>query len=555
MVRPTQFLHPRREPSALLQAATVLLWRDGPQGPEVLMTRRSMQASFAPGAFVFPGGGIDDTDVDAHRLSERRSTQSDLRLTQALAAIRESYEELGIVIADDANGQPVTDAHLAQLDRNQAFYPQVQALGWRLRADRVWVLAHWITDRDMPKRFDVPFLAARMPEGQVPVADEREQFEPIWIRPEDAVQRHAQGQFFMIFPTLRTLERLRGFANVDALFEAFVSEQPLFVSCPRAGKRSGREARFMESDSPFGEVALTCPDGQIVHDLTWQTEQAVPLLRHVQRLTAPNASLMTGPGTNTYVIGDDACGYIVIDPGPADAAHVQRLWALTGQRLRHIVCTHSHPDHSPGAALLQALAQQAGLTVPTWGLPSGPMARPDSVWQPDRLLPDGEQLQVGTDGHTHTLQALHTPGHTANHLCLLLVEDALIFSGDHVLNGSTTVVPPGDGNMTDYLESLDRLHDLIQHHRVGFLLPAHGHVLGNWAGEPFDAAQRVQALKQHRLAREAKIAHAMQQHPEGDLDDWLPLAYDDVPAAVWPVAKLSLQAHVERLQALKASAP
>jgi recombination protein RecT len=80
-------------------------------------------------------------------------------------------------------------------------------------------------------------------------------------------------------------------------------------------------------------------------------------------------------------------------------------------------------------------------------------------------------------------------------------------------------------------------------------------VLGNWAGEPFDAAQRVQALKQHRLAREAKIAHAMQQHPEGDLDDWLPLAYDDVPAAVWPVAKLSLQAHVERLQALKASAP
>ncbi len=548
MVRPTQFLHPQREPSPLLNAATVLMWRDGPQGPEVLMTRRSMQASFAPGAFVFPGGGIDDSDTAAHALSLRRSTQSDLRLTQALAAIRESFEELGIVIADQADGQPVTAQDIARLDRQAPFYDQVKALGWRLRADQVWVLAHWITDRDMPKRFDVPFLAARMPQGQIPVADEREQFEPIWIRPEDAVQRHAEGQFFMIFPTLRTLERLRGFASVDALFDAFVSEQPLFVSCPRAGKRAGEIARFMESDSPFGEVALTCPDGQIVHSLDWQSEQAVDLLAHVKRLTAPNTSVMTGPGTNTYLVGDDQTGYIVIDPGPADVTHVERLWQLTGAHLRHIVCTHSHPDHSPAAALLQAKAQAAGLEVATWGMPSGPHARADSVWQPDRVLGDGDELSVHAHGIEHTLVAIHTPGHTANHLCFLLKEDALLFSGDHVLNGSTTVVPPRDGSMSDYLDSLDKLLVLIQAHRVGFILPAHGHVLGNWPHQPHDAHERVQALKHHRLAREAKIAQVMQAMPEGDLDDWLPMAYDDVPAAIWPVARLSLQAHVERLQ-------
>jgi hypothetical protein len=83
---------------------------------------------------------------------------------------------------------------------------------------------------------------------------------------------------------------------------------------------------------------------------------------------------------------------------------------------------------------------------------------------------------------------------------------------------------------------------------VGFILPAHGHVLGNWPGQPHDARERVVALKQHRLAREAKIAQVMQAMPEGDLDDWLPMAYDDVPAAIWPVARLSLQAHVERLK-------
>ena len=176
---------------------------------------------------------------------------------------------------------------------------------------------------------------------------------------------------------------------------------------------------------------------------------------------------------------------------------------------------------------------------------SGPHSRHDSQFTPERELADGEQLLLcGPAGETrHTLRVLHTPGHAANHLCLLLEEDGLLFSGDHVLNGSTTVVAPPDGNMNDYLDSLDRLLAACAQWQVGFILPAHGHVLGA-------AAQAIERLKAHRLAREAKVAAAMRALPDGQLDDWVRLAYDDAPERLWPVAKLSLQAHVQRIESL-----
>ena len=138
-----------------------------------------------------------------------------------------------------------------------------------------------------------------------------------------------------------------------------------------------------------------------------------------------------------------------------------------------------------------------------------------------------------------------TPGHAANHLCLVLLQDGLLFSGDHILNGSTTVVDPPDGNMTTYLDSLDILSAACKEHDIEFILPAHGYVLGQ-------AASAIGQLKAHRLKREAKIMAVMQSNPGGSLDDWVPLAYDDVDARIWPVAKRSLQAHVERIQSIKA---
>ena len=546
MARPSQLLYPQREPAPTRPAATVLLLRDSASGIEVLMTRRSMRASFAPGAYVFPGGGVDAADAAAHGQSTRRATQSELHLTQAIAAIRESFEELGVLLARHADGRYATTADIAALDRNAPFVAQCSARGLTLAGDQVFVLAHWITDRDLPRRFDVPFLVARMPEGQSPVADETEQFEPVWVRPADALARHEAGGFFMIFPTIRTLQRLRQFNTVDAVLQACaVSEQPLWTSCPRAGLLAGAEARYMEMDAPYGELALTSPDGQMVHSLDWQTAQPVALLKNLMRLTAPNPGVMTGPGTNSYLVGDPATGYIAIDPGPADPDHLARLWRAAGGNIRMIVCTHSHPDHSPGALPLQALCANK---PPILGLPSAPTARAASTFTPDRALRNQELLALtgkGSEGEiTHTLKIIHTPGHAANHLCLVLLEDGLLFSGDHILNGSTTVVDPPDGEMTAYLDSLDQLSSACDDHQIEFILPAHGYVLGQ-------AKTAIAQLKSHRLRREAKILSVMQAQPDGTLDDWVALAYDDVDARIWPVAKRSLLAHVERIRVLQ----
>ena len=538
MVRPQQLLHPQREPAVTRPAATVLLLRDSPQGIEVLMTRRSLTASFAPGAYVFPGGGIDTLDAASHAHAQRRPTQNDLRLTQAIAAIRESFEELGVLLAYRTDFSMATANDIGLLDRSQPFAAQCAAQGLKLAADQVFVLAHWITDRDLPKRFDVPFLVARMPEGQTPVADESEQFEPVWVRPADAIKRHEAGDFFIIFPTIRTLQRLIPYPNVQAVLDACAShDEPLWTSCPRAGWLGGKEERYMEHEAPYGELALTSPDGQIVHHLDWQSDHPVALLKNVLRLTAPNPGVMTGPGTNTYWVGDPHSGYIVIDPGPADPAHLDKIWRATSGQIRMIVCTHSHLDHSPGAKPLQALCKDSALGVPpVLGLPSASTANAQSQFTPDRALAHHEVLKVGE----HSLKVLHTPGHAANHLCLALLEDGLLFSGDHVLNGSTTVINPPDGNMNDYLDSLDLLASECRAHNLAFILPAHGHVLGF-------AEHAITQLKAHRLKREAKVMAAMRALPHGSLNEWVALAYDDVPERLWPVAARSLQAHVDRI--------
>jgi recombination protein RecT len=317
--------------------------------------------------------------------------------------------------------------------------------------------------------------------------------------------------------------------------------------------------------------------GPIPAPTDWQTDTPVALLKNVLRLTAPNPGFMTGPGTNSYLVGDAATGFMAIDPGPADAEHLQRLWQAachpdgSGGNISMIVCTHSHPDHSPGAKPLQALCAHGGQTgangattattpaVPSiLGLPSASTARAASAFIPDRPLRDSEVLRLAATGltsqHTstmgaangacHSLRVVFTPGHAANHVCLLLEEDGLLFSGDHILNGSTTVIDPPDGHMGHYLQSLDRLSAQCTELQVEFILPAHGHVISN-------ALAAIAHLKTHRLTREAKIAAVIQANPNGDLDQWLPLAYDDVDPRIWPVAKRSLLAHVEHLQQLQ----
>jgi glyoxylase-like metal-dependent hydrolase (beta-lactamase superfamily II) len=199
-----------------------------------------------------------------------------------------------------------------------------------------------------------------------------------------------------------------------------------------------------------------------------------------------------------------------------------------GSKLEAIICTHAHQDHSPGAAPLKSLTG-----APILGRPTGPDFNPAWKFTPERTLHDGDQIRVGDT----TLRVLHTPGHTEHHLCLLMEEDEILLSGDHILNGSTTVITPPDGNMRDYLQSLERLRD----ERFELIAPAHGHILGRGKFE-------IDRLIAHRYKRENKVIDALMALPGSNLDELVELAYDDTPRVLYDAAKRSLLAHLLKLR-------
>jgi len=253
----------------------------------------------------------------------------------------------------------------------------------------------------------------------------------------------------------------------------------------------------------------------------------VRLDEFVQRVTAPNPGVMTGPGTNAYIVGTDALA--LIDPGPVSASHLAAMLDVVDKRLKWILCTHTHLDHSPGVGPLKAAtgAQVLGFgRVPEDG-------RQDTSFKPDRALADGDVVDCGA----FRLRAVHTPGHASNHLCYLFENTGILFSGDHVMQGSTVVISPPDGDMVVYLKSLERLFAL----ELAAFAPGHGHVID----KPHDEVRKLIA---HRMKREAKVIDAFGKKNPATLDELLPLAYEDVPPRIHPVARRSLHAHVLKLR-------
>ena len=246
----------------------------------------------------------------------------------------------------------------------------------------------------------------------------------------------------------------------------------------------------------------------------------------VRRLVARNPSVMTGPGTNTYLIGDGP--YLVIDPGPEDPVHVDRIIAETGGRIQAVLATHTHPDHSPAAG---AIAGATGAKV--LGRPAPEHGRQDVGFAPGRVLQDGDQIAIGT----RSLRAFHTPGHASNHLCYLLEGTGLLFTGDHLMQGSTVVIGPPDGSMGDYLRSLRRL----QHEPVSRIAPGHGFVIE-------DAQAEIVRIIAHRLQREAKVVERLGRAGAVNIDTLVTSVYDDVDPRLHPVAKGSLLAHLLKLE-------
>jgi glyoxylase-like metal-dependent hydrolase (beta-lactamase superfamily II) len=257
-------------------------------------------------------------------------------------------------------------------------------------------------------------------------------------------------------------------------------------------------------------------------------EHGIPfrLNTRVRRLVAPNPGVMTGPGTNTYLLGDEAVA--VLDPGPAIPAHIDAILDAAGDRIRWIVCTHTHPDHSPA---WQAVAEATGAQV----IGASP---PDDMFQDNTFKPtlEVQHDQVLASGE-FTLRAVHTPGHVGNHYCYLLEEEGMLFAGDHIMNGSTVVIIPPSGDMKAYIESLQ----LLLNYPLKFIAPGHGEVMP----EP---AATVDWLVKHRLKREQKVIAGLLTTGRAPLDELVRVVYDDVDTSLHKMAKLSLHAHLIKLQ-------
>jgi glyoxylase-like metal-dependent hydrolase (beta-lactamase superfamily II) len=276
-----------------------------------------------------------------------------------------------------------------------------------------------------------------------------------------------------------------------------------------------------------------------------QPGRLVRLSPRVQRLVAPNASLMTGPGTNSYVIGSPPVA--VLDPGPDDPEHLAKLRAAA-PGLRFVFVTHTHRDHACGA---RGLADAAG--VPIVGLPPPSDGLQDMSCVPTVEARHGSVFGIngreGRAGHAEAaphaiqspditrLRAIHTPGHASNHVCFLLEEEGLLFSGDHVLDGVTPVILPPDGDMGAYLRSLE----LLKSYGARAIAPGHGRVLT-------DPVRVIDGIVAHRARREAKVVAVLSGTGGGEIDALLPRVYDDVRPELLPIARYSLEAHLIKLE-------
>ncbi len=259
-----------------------------------------------------------------------------------------------------------------------------------------------------------------------------------------------------------------------------------------------------------------------------QRGAAVTLSSRVRRVTAPNPGAMTGPGTNSYLVGAGG-QWSVIDPGPADGGHLKALLEAAPGPIRYILVTHTHQDHSPGAAPLKAAtgALLLGRTTPHrhWQ---------DPTFAPERELQDNDRLTLAPGA---TLRVIHTPGHAGNHLCYLLEEERILFTGDHIIQGSTVVIDPPDGDMAAYIRSLESL----LREDLDALAPGHGTLIPN-------PRAAIQALIRHRLRREAKVLSALPTSQPADLATLVRRVYDDVAPQLHPLAERSLLAHLIKLE-------
>jgi glyoxylase-like metal-dependent hydrolase (beta-lactamase superfamily II)/8-oxo-dGTP pyrophosphatase MutT (NUDIX family) len=470
------------EPPVPRLAATIVLLRDSRDGLEVLLTIRPPHLSFMGGATVFPGGAVAEADRDLRweRASVLGRAEAEIGLDVAgadalaarVCALREAFEEVGW-ITGEGPWERLQRGDGATPDR---FLERCLELNVRLGTERLHPAGRWVTPLGSPVRFDAQFFLAPADEAWEPSPDPREVAGCHWTTPELALQELAGGHAIMAPPTIEMLQRLRAQPSVEGAL----------TSSPNRDSRS----RILTARlSPVVEVVL-----------------------------APNPGLMTGPGTNTYIVGSGPV--LVIDPAVTEASYLAAV--VEAGPIAAIAITHRHPDHVGGAA---ELARRTGAPVRAFG--AGPAGG-----APVEPLHEGEALAVPGA----TLSWIHSPGHARDHVCFLLEGAASLFSGDNILGEGTAVISPPDGDMGAYLASLERLRELD----VDRIYPGHFRALdgGSWV---------IDRLLEHRAQRAGAILDVLKTRPLRP-EEIVSVVYRDVSSELHSLAARTVVAHLELLE-------
>lgn len=465
-------------------ASTVVLLRDSARGLEVLLTVRPKNMRFMGGATVFPGGAVAPEDVDARWAEASRITpeeaaglldESDghVALGWLVCALREAFEEVGFVLGDGPVAGLPRDASPGE------FLSACSRAGVRLGTDELVPAGRWVTPHGSPVRYDARFFVGRVPDGWEPLPDPSEVAACSWMTAPEALAEFASGTALMAPPTAAMLQKLETFASVDAALD-------------------GLRTATLRWDEKIYRVRLS------------------PL---VQLVLAPNPGLLTGPGTNTYIVGSSPS--LVIDPAVEDHEYIEEVVGAAGA-VAAILVTHRHPDHVGGVA---TLAERWDVEVRAFGDAA-------AAGRPVRPLLDGEVLHFGGG----SLETVFAPGHAAEHVCFWLSQEDALFSGDNVLGEGTSVIAPPDGDMKAYLDTLRRL-EVLGPRRI---YPGHFRPLDDGVGV-------LQRYRQHRKEREDKIVAALADGPV-TLEVVVTRAYDDTPVELHPAAQMSALAHLGALE-------